>query len=79
MILLAVTRAQTELYRALGTLRGIPYVIDMTLKADGHGFLAGMVNKVVSGARTSTVTKVAVAPLSDALFAIPDGWKRRKK
>jgi hypothetical protein len=79
LILLAVTRAQTELYRALGKLRGIPYVIDMTLKVDGHGLIAGMVNKVVSGTRTSTVTKVAVAPLSDALFAIPDGWKRQKK
>ena len=78
-ILLAITRAQTELYRTLGRLRGIPYAIDMNLKADGHGVLAGIVNKVVSGTRTSSVTKVAVGPLSDALFGVPDGWKRQTK
>jgi hypothetical protein len=78
-ILLAITRAQTELYRALGELGGIPYVINMTLGTEGHGILAGMVNKVVSGTRTSTVTKVVFAPLSDGLFVIPDGWKHEKK
>lgn len=79
MILQAITRAQTELYRTLGGLRGIPYLIDMTLNVDGHGILAGMLNKLVSGTRTSAVTKVALEPLSDALFVIPDGWKREKK
>lgn len=78
-ILLAITRGQTELYRALGELRGVPYLVDMNLKVDGHGMLAGIVNKVVSGSRTSTVTKVTVAPLADALFEIPEGWKRQKK
>lgn len=51
----------------------------MTTRADGKGMLAGLVNKAVSGTRTSTVTTVAVAPLADALFTIPDGWKREKK
>ena len=53
----------------------------MTVRAEGHGILAGMVNKAVSGTRMSTVTKtkVVAAPLSDALFVIPDGWGRGKK
>jgi hypothetical protein len=51
----------------------------MTLNVDGHRILAGMLNKLVSGTRTSAVTKVVLEPLSDALFVIPDGWKREKK
>ena len=76
---LAVTRAQTEMYRALGTAPGIPYLIETAMKVDGKGMFAGMLNKVASVKRTSTVTNVAVEPLADAAFAIPDDWKREKK
>ena len=74
-ILLAHARGQTELYRALGELHGIPYVIDMTMTFDGHGMLTRLLNKT-AGARTSTVTRVGVEPLAAAMFTIPDGWKR---
>lgn len=79
VILLAITRGQTELYRALSALPGIPYVVDMTIGVDGKGMLAGMVRKVTSGSRTSTVTSAAATPLPDATFAIPNDWKREKK
>lgn len=78
-ILLAVARAQSELYRALADLGGIPYVIDMTMAIDGKGMLAGIVRKGVSGTRASTVTAVSVAPLDDSTFAVPAGWKRERK
>ena len=69
------TRGQTELYRAISA-KGVPHLVDMTIGIKGTGALAGMVRKIVSGARTSTVTNIAVAPLADTLFAVPDGWKR---
>jgi hypothetical protein len=78
-ILLAVASAQTELYRALADLGGIPCLVDMTMSVDGTGMVAGMVRKLVSGSRTSTVTSVSVAPLDDAAFAVPAGWKRERK
>ena len=79
MILLAITRGQTELYRALSAKPGVPYLIDMTIGADGQGMFAGSVRKLISGSRTSTVTSVATDPLAATLFAVPDGWKRDKK
>ena len=78
-ILLAMTRAQTELYRTLVAVGGIPYMIDLTTSVEGKGMVAGMVRKLLSGTRTTTVTKVVTGPLADGFFAIPDGWKREKK
>ena len=57
----------------------MPYLVDMTIGVDGQGMFAGMARKLISGSRTSTVTSVAAAPLADAMFAVPDGWKREKK
>jgi hypothetical protein len=45
---------------------------------DGHGMLTRLLN-TTSGASTSAVTRIAVDPLADALFVIPDGWKRDVK
>jgi hypothetical protein len=79
LLLLALTRGQTELYRALVTTRGIPLHVDMTIGVDGTGMVAAMVRKALAGTRVSTVTAIEVLPLDDALFAIPADWKRDKK
>ncbi|OFW05300.1 MAG: hypothetical protein A3H96_07630 [Acidobacteria bacterium RIFCSPLOWO2_02_FULL_67_36] len=78
-ILLALARGQTELYRGLADLGGIPYVVDMKMDVDGHGMVAGLVRKAIAGSRTSTVKTVATAPLDAATFAVPSGWKRQRK
>lgn len=78
-VLLAMTRAQTELYRALAGAGGIPYVVDMRTRVDGKGLLASMVGKALTGARMSTVTEISSAPLADEVFVIPENWKREKK
>lgn len=77
-IAMGITRGQTELYRALAGL-GIPYQIDLTIRFDGHGLLSGLMNKVASGSRTSSVAKIAIEPIADDRFLVPDGWKREKK
>jgi hypothetical protein len=79
LILLAVTRARTELYRAIGATGGIPYLVEMTSGVEGTGVLAAMVRKVTAATWTATVTSVLTAPLDDDRFAIPQGWKREKK
>jgi hypothetical protein len=78
-LVLALVRGQTELYRALADLGGIPYVVDMNMNVDGKGMLAAIVRKVLTGSRTSTVTAVAAAPLDETIFAVPAGWKRERK
>jgi hypothetical protein len=76
-ILRAITRGQTELYRALADIRGIPYAVDMTMKFDGT--LSGLLNKVAAGTRTYTVTRVDVGAVPDSKFVVADGWKRDTK
>jgi hypothetical protein len=78
-LVLALVRAQTELYRALADAGGIPFVVDMNMAVDGKGMLAGMVRKLLSGSRTSTVTAVSAGPLDEAMFVVPAGWKRENK
>jgi hypothetical protein len=79
IILLAVTRARTELYRALGATGGIPYLVEMTSGVEGTGVIAAMIRKVTAATWTATVTSVLTAPLDDDRFAIPQGWKRENK
>src|SRR6266850_7692671 len=65
-ILLARTRAQTELYRLIAEAGGIPYGIDMTFSVDGRGVLSSMVRKVVAGTQLLAVTTVDTAPIPPA-------------
>src|SRR5438128_1495213 len=39
-ILLAITRGQTELYRAVATAHGMPFQVETNTDVDGHGMLA---------------------------------------
>lgn len=78
-ILMATARAQTELYRALAGVRGIPYAIEATFDVDGHGMLAGIVRKAVAGSQTTSVVRVTSEVLDGELFRVPDDWKREKK
>ena len=78
-LVLARTRAQTELYRALSTAGGIPYALDMTYDVDGRGMLAGVVRKALAGQQAVGVTRVATDAIAPALFVVPDGWKRERK
>jgi hypothetical protein len=78
-ILLARTRAQTELYRLIADAGGIPYGIDMTFSVDGRGVLSSMVRKILAGMQVLAVTTVDTAPIPPATFMVPDGWKRARK
>jgi hypothetical protein len=78
-LLLALARAQTELYRALTALGGIPLMIELTSGVDGKGVLAGIARKPLEGARVTTVMRLDGAPQPDAMFAVPADWKRELK
>ena len=78
-ILLAITRAQTELHRALGGLHAVPYLVETATTVEGKGMLAGLIRKIVSGTQRTDVTRVSIEPLADDLFVVPAGWKSEKK
>jgi hypothetical protein len=78
-ILLARTRAQTELYRAIAAAGGIPFAIDMTFSVDGGGVLSSMVRKVIAGTQSVAVTRVTAGPIPASTFTVPDGWKRARR
>jgi hypothetical protein len=78
-IVLARTRAQTELYRLIAETGGIPYGIDMTFSVAGHGVLSSMVRKILDGTQSVAVTSIATTPIPPPTFMVPDGWKRARK
>jgi len=78
-ILLALSRGETELYRALTQTGGVPLRIDYEIGVDGKGILAGIVRKPLAGSRLTTAAKLDAAEIDDAMFAVPAGWKRELK
>lgn len=78
-IILALTRGETELYRALTQTGGIPLSVDYEITVDGKGMLAAMVRKPLAGSRVTIAAKLDTAAIDDAMFAVPAGWKREKK
>lgn len=76
---LAVDRSETELYRRLAALGGIPYAIEMKLEVEGRGMTAGLLKRAVAASRSVTVTAVDTTPLHEQMFTIPAGWKTKRK
>jgi hypothetical protein len=76
---LAIDRSETELYRRIAALGGIPYALDMRLEVEGSGITASLLRKMFTASRTVTTTAVDTTPLDDQVFAIPAGWKTRYK
>jgi hypothetical protein len=75
---IALARAQTEVFRLVGQLRGLALTTESNIKFEG-GVGAGILNKTGSGQRTSDVTALNTDPIPDELFAIPPGWKVRTR
>jgi hypothetical protein len=78
-LVVARTRAQTELYRALSAAGGIPYALDMKYEVEGRGALAGIVRKALEGQQALAVSRVTTDSIAPTVFTVPDGWKRERK
>ena len=69
-------KGMTELYKAIADTGGIPYYMEMTMKVEGGGPMAGMMNKMMGGsAFSNTVTAVSTDAVSGDKFDIPAGYK----
>jgi hypothetical protein len=73
------SKAMAELYRKMAATGGIAYEMEMTMKMEGSGPLAGLMARMGGGSMTTTTTDVVAGPLDDALFAPPAGYKLRDR
>ncbi len=70
------TKGMTELYKAMADTGGIPYFMEMNMKIEGGGPMAGMMNKMMGGsAFSNTVTAVSTDAIPGDKFEIPAGYK----
>ena len=74
---LAVDRTDTELYRRLAGLGGIPYAMEMKLEVEGTGLAARMLRGALTWSEAVTTTAVDTSAVPEVTFAIPAGWKTR--
>lgn len=70
-------KAFQKMYKAWADA-GVPLSSETTMKFDGAGMLTGMMNKMLGGPMTQTVTKIDTAAIDDAEFAVPAGYKIKK-
>ena len=69
-------KGMTELYKTIADTGGIPYSMEMSMKIDGAGPMAGMMNKVMGGAAfSSAVTAVSTDAVAGDTFDVPAGYK----
>ena len=71
-------RAMTEMYRKMSEL-GVPFAMETTIKTQGEGPMAALMSKIGNAGMTSEVISVSTAPIADALFEIPAGYKINKR
>jgi hypothetical protein len=69
-------RSMTEVYRQMAQL-GVPYLVDLEFKMGGEGPMGAIMGRLGFGF-TSTVTRVSVEAIPDALMAIPADYKIKK-
>jgi hypothetical protein len=72
-------KAMREMYNQLAATGGLPYEMEMNIKMGGEGPMAGLMSRMGNMTSTSTVQTVDTAPLDDALFAPPAGYKLSTK
>jgi hypothetical protein len=72
-------KAMAEMYTKMAEIGGIPYETNVQIKMGGSGPMAALLSKIGNVTMTTIVDSVEVAPLADALFAPPAGYKLNEK
>jgi hypothetical protein len=72
-------KAMAEMYKQMAATNGMPYLTDVQIKMGGSGPMGAIMAKMGNLSMTTTVESVDLAPLSDDLFAPPDGYKLNPK
>ena len=69
-------KGMTALHKAIADTGGIPYFMEMSMKIEGAGPMATMMNKMMGGSAFSqTVTAVSTDTIVATTFDVPAGYK----
>ena len=69
-------KGMTALHKAIADTGGIPYFMEMSMKIEGAGPMAAMMNKMMGGSAFSqTVTAVTTDTIAATTFDVPAGYK----
>jgi hypothetical protein len=72
------TKGMTQLYREMAD-RGVPYAMEMNVKIEGSGPMAGIMARMGGSSMTSEVLSISTDPIPDSLFEVPTGYKVRNR
>ena len=75
--MVALSRTDTEFYRRIAALGGMPYAIDTKISVEGTGLVARMLGDILNLSESTTTTAVDTTPLQEQMFAVPTGWKTK--
>jgi hypothetical protein len=75
----AADRTDTEFYRRIALLGGMPYAFEMKLEVEGSGLMARMLRGSLTWSREVTTTSVNTDAMQDTDFIIPPGWKTKTR
>ena len=76
---IAADRTDTEFYRRIALVGGMPYTFDMKLEVEGSGLMVRLLRGSLTWSRSVNTTAVDTAPLQEADFVIPAGWKTKSR
>lgn len=76
---IAADRTDTEFYRRIALLGGMPYAFEMKLEVEGSGLMARMLRGSLTWSREVTTTSVDTSLLQDSDFVIPAGFKTKTR
>lgn len=69
------SRGMAELYRRMAEIGGIPYRMEMSMKVEGQGPMADMMNKMMANSSfTTTVQSVTTDAIPADRFDVPAGY-----
>lgn len=72
-------RAMSKMYEEFAATGGVPYEMEMNIKMGGEGPMAGLMARMGGINMVNTVTAIDTAPIDDAMFAPPAGYKLSPK
>jgi hypothetical protein len=71
-------KGMAAFYKALAEA-GVPYSTEMSIKIEGSGMMAAMMNKMGGSSFTSTVTAISTETLGADMFEVPAGYQIKKR
>jgi hypothetical protein len=71
-------KGMAAFYKAMAEA-GVPYATEMSIKIEGSGMMAAMMNKMGASSFSSTVTNISTEPIGADVFEVPAGYQTKNR